>query len=637
MKYRLEIDGLRALAVLPVILFHAGVPLFKGGYVGVDIFFVISGYLITTILLNEVQQGKFSLKQFYERRFRRILPALFFVLACTYVLAYIWLIPAEMKVFSQSIAAVTLFSANMLFWLHGGYFDGASELKPLLHTWSLGVEEQFYLFFPLLLWLWWRLKIRHSVAYMFAVLFLLSLVTSEWMVQRDAMSAFYLLPFRAWELLAGSFAAYYLQNNQQSELNPKMLQIGSLAGLLMILVAMFFYDKGTLFPGLNALLPVTGTVFIILFATPSNGVGKLLSIKPMVQVGLISYSAYLWHNPLFAFARIRSESHIAGDATMWALSALSLVLAYFTWKYVEAPFRDKTKFTTKAIFKYSIAGSVIFFILGVGGHFYFRNAELSKFPEWEQLVRRNHCLLIPDDKRERHDDMCYANFDGQKNSRILLWGDSHAASLYQGLKPYADKNNMVVTQLNQSACPPILDRNLKLRANCSVLNNHVLEEVKKKHYDLIVLHSMWFFERDPRQFDEIAQGLEEGIHKIKQTAPQSQIVLISNTPRWHISADRSYYKSKTNKQTANGLYSKALTFPGLDKKLEEVARKQEIGFISPTRYLCDSQDNEYAYCLLSTDGSHDNLLYIDRDHMSRVGAEILVNKMAPDIQKQIMR
>lgn len=147
MKYRLEVDGLRALAVLPVILFHAGVPLFKGGYVGVDIFFVISGYLITTILLNEVQQGKFSLKQFYERRFRRILPALFFVLACTYVLAYIWLIPAEMKVFSQSIAAVTLFSANMLFWLHGGYFDGASELKPLLHTWSLGVEEQFYLFF----------------------------------------------------------------------------------------------------------------------------------------------------------------------------------------------------------------------------------------------------------------------------------------------------------------------------------------------------------------------------------------------------------------------------------------------------------------------------------------------------------
>jgi peptidoglycan/LPS O-acetylase OafA/YrhL len=216
MDYRREIDGLRALAVLPVILFHAGFDSFSGGFVGVDVFFVISGYLITTIILAELEQGKFSIVNFYERRARRILPALFLVMLVCLPFAWLWLLPIDMKDFSRSLIAVSVFVSNILFWRESGYFDTATELKPLLHTWSLAVEEQFYVVFPLLLILLWRLG-RRWILVTLGLAFFASLALSEWATYANRSAAFYLLPTRGWELLLGAFAAFYLSKSNHKD------------------------------------------------------------------------------------------------------------------------------------------------------------------------------------------------------------------------------------------------------------------------------------------------------------------------------------------------------------------------------------------------------------------------------------
>ena len=228
MKYRAEIDGLRALAVLPVILFHAGFEWFGGGFVGVDVFFVISGYLITTIIISEMAEEKFSIINFYERRARRILPALFFVMAACIPFAWLWLTPSDLKDFGQSLVAVSTFSSNILFWLESGYFDTTSELKPLLHTWSLAVEEQYYILFPIFLLLTWRLGIKW-VLILLSLLFFISLGVAQWGAYNKPFATFYLLPTRGWELLVGAFAAFYLKYNshlKSQTLNQALSLIG---------------------------------------------------------------------------------------------------------------------------------------------------------------------------------------------------------------------------------------------------------------------------------------------------------------------------------------------------------------------------------------------------------------------------
>jgi peptidoglycan/LPS O-acetylase OafA/YrhL len=214
MEYRREIDGLRALAVLPVILFHAGFTTFSGGFVGVDVFFVISGYLITTIILTELEQGTFSIVNFYERRARRILPALFVMMLACLPFAWFWLLPEDMKDFSQSLLAVSVFASNILFWRESGYFDSAAELKPLLHTWSLAVEEQYYMLFPLFLMATWRFGRRWILGSLIAVA-LASLALAQWGSLVKPAATFYLLPTRVWELLIGAFAAFYLSHKKQ--------------------------------------------------------------------------------------------------------------------------------------------------------------------------------------------------------------------------------------------------------------------------------------------------------------------------------------------------------------------------------------------------------------------------------------
>jgi peptidoglycan/LPS O-acetylase OafA/YrhL len=430
MDYRREIDGLRALAVLPVILFHAGFQTFSGGFVGVDIFFVISGYLITSIIIAELEAGTFTVINFYERRARRILPALFVVMFACLPFAWFWLLPGDMKEFSQSLIAVTAFVSNILFWKTIGYFDAATELRPLLHTWSLAVEEQYYLLFPPFLMLAWRFG-KNTVLAVLIVVTITSFALAQWGSVNKPAPGFYLLPTRGWELLVGAFIAIYFSKEIQPFQGKTINQVGGAAGLLLIGYAIFYFDKQTPFPGMYALVPTVGAALIILFATPQTWVGKLLASNIFVGVGLISYSAYLWHQPLLAFARHK----IPGEPSIWlmgTLSASAILLAFVSWKYVETPFRNKRRFSQRQIFAYGAAFGAFFIAVGLIGNqttgFVYRYekndrylASLQKSEVGKYVERRfGEFLMRPFDAAD-------------SRKKILIVGDSYAQDLVNAL------------------------------------------------------------------------------------------------------------------------------------------------------------------------------------------------------------
>jgi peptidoglycan/LPS O-acetylase OafA/YrhL len=356
MRYRREVDGLRAVAVLPVILFHAGFAPFRGGFVGVDVFFVISGYLITSIILGDLTSGKFSLANFYQRRARRILPALFLVMAVTTVFACMWMMPDELKNYGQSLVATALFSNNILLTITSGYWDLASLFKPLLHTWSVGVEEQYYILFPLFMLVAWRYARRYLVAIL-TFLLLLSLAAAAWGVRHAPIATFYLLPTRAWEILLGALIGYYLARARpvRLPLQSQVNQALSLLGLSAILASVYVFSEGYPTPGLMTLLPTGGAALIILFATEGTLVHRVLGSRVLVGIGLISYSLYLWHQPLFALARVYAAEP-PGPHVYLALIGATFVLSYFTWRFVEAPFRNGAIIPTRVVVSLSALG-----------------------------------------------------------------------------------------------------------------------------------------------------------------------------------------------------------------------------------------------------------------------------------------
>lgn len=455
-QYRSEIDGLRAVAVVPVILFHAGFSAFSGGYVGVDVFFVISGYLITSIIINQLAEGRFRLLTFYERRARRILPALFLVIACCIPFAMMWLPPLELKDFFQSIGASSVFASNILFWSESGYFNTANELKPLLHTWSLAVEEQYYILFPLFLMLFWRWG-RTLVLALLAIGFVISLGLAHWAADSAPTANFFLLPTRGWEILMGAFAAFYLARSARAEVPLWLANVLSLSGLGLIGVAVFLFDDITPFPSLWALAPTLGTLLIILFANAETLVGKLLSLRLLVLMGLISYSAYLWHQPLLAFARHYTLSHLTLD---WQISliALTFVLAYFSWKYVETPFRTAGKISRTTILRASAAVLPIGLAIGAVGHFTIKEptaliigGDTLEIPtRFRGIMRDGRNCSFPENIK---DDVCV--FEGERlaGSRpVLVLGDSHARVLTAALQVRPDMYSEMV-DLSASGCP----------------------------------------------------------------------------------------------------------------------------------------------------------------------------------------
>jgi peptidoglycan/LPS O-acetylase OafA/YrhL len=363
MKYRPEVDGLRALAVLPVVFFHAHFPFFDGGFIGVDVFFVISGYLITSILVEEIAERRFSLANFYERRARRILPALFLVIASSALAAPLFLDPTQFEDFGKSVAAVMFFVSNIFFWLQSGYFGTASETSPLLHTWSLAVEEQFYVLFPLLLLLIWRYA-RHHLWLIFGLLTFLSLGLAEWGWRNAAVGNFYLLPSRGWELLIGGIVALAFRRDWFSVVPRQLRSLVSIASLVALSATFVLFDENTPHPSLITLIPVLATAGIIATASPDNPVGRFLSLKPLVTIGLLSYSYYLWHQPIFAFIKLSAPERFL-PGLLFALTFVSLGIAYCSWKYCEQPFRNRNRTSRKKIFQFSAAGTVALTTVGI--------------------------------------------------------------------------------------------------------------------------------------------------------------------------------------------------------------------------------------------------------------------------------
>jgi peptidoglycan/LPS O-acetylase OafA/YrhL len=365
-EYRPDIDGLRMVAIVPVVLYHAGLPFLSGGYVGVDVFFVISGFLITRILHEEITQDRFSLVGFYERRVRRILPALIVVILATLLAGFMILPPEEFINLADSAIAASMFSSNFWFWIQtSDYFSSEAEFQLLLHTWSLAVEEQFYISFPILLWAisCWRKTITIWVV---ATLTVLSFLLAVIGVALDQPASFYLAPTRGWELGLGALLALGLS----PPLTPRWVrEVVAMAGFLAILTAIIFYDATTPFPGFAALLPCLGAAGLIWAGSQGRSLaGQVLSLEPVVSIGLLSYSLYLWHWPILAFLRLYvGDVNLSLSLASAGLSA-SLIAASLSWRYVERPFRRRAPdgFGRGQIFAFSGIATTAVLVLAVG-------------------------------------------------------------------------------------------------------------------------------------------------------------------------------------------------------------------------------------------------------------------------------
>ncbi len=443
MRYRADIDGLRAVAVVPVLFFHAGFGFFEGGFAGVDVFFVISGFLITSLIYDEIADGRFSLISFYERRARRIAPALLLVCLACIPFAWFWMLPEEANAFGKSLYFVNLFASNFLFWDEAGYFAASNELKPLLHTWSLAVEEQFYLLFPLLLW-GLRTRSRRTVLIVVASFSAVSFATTQVLPLFDPVANFYLLPSRFWELGAGSLLAIA---------GPDMARIGArygsslaAAGLLTILASYLFVSGSSQYPGWSTVPVVVGTVLVLAFSDGTNWTGRILSFRPLVVIGLGSYSLYLWHQPVFAFARLRSMQELS-PITYLLLIALTFGLAYISYRYVETPFRNRRRVSGEAIFKSTAAVGVV--VMAVGATFDHTNGLPQRAHDLGLMTELSSGLA------ERCNGSILAECQTSEMPEVAVWGDSLAMHLVDGI--ISSNPSVKLVQLNKNDCGPFLN------------------------------------------------------------------------------------------------------------------------------------------------------------------------------------
>jgi peptidoglycan/LPS O-acetylase OafA/YrhL len=433
--YRRDIDGLRAVAIIPVVFYHAGISLFGGGYVGVDIFFVISGFLISSVISKEIGEQRFSFVSFYDRRIRRIFPALFAVALFTAVGSLVLLQPNDLAVYGKSLLAMTLFISNIFFnraFAGDGYFGNAVEAQPLLHTWSLAVEEQFYIFFPIALIVLVR-RFKRRIPMILIAGICLSFAFSVWSVVHKPTAAFYLLPSRAWELLLGSFIA--LAPMRRIE-RPWIREAMAAVGLALIVVPIFAYTKDTVFPGMSAAAPCLGTALLICAGSSGKTiVGKVLSFSPFVGVGLISYSVYLWHWPIIVFTKYFLVSDLTPKAVTASVAA-SLLAGFLSYKFIERPFRGKTsRVSRRTLFASAVA--ISFVSMSIGAALYASHGAPQRFSAPVRALVTANGLAKAD-----YEEKC-SNFRanvrtptqidycviGYRPSNVFFMGDSHVQQL----------------------------------------------------------------------------------------------------------------------------------------------------------------------------------------------------------------
>jgi peptidoglycan/LPS O-acetylase OafA/YrhL len=463
---------------------------------------VISGYLITSIIISETTAGKFSIVRFYERRARRILPALFFMMAVCIPFAWLWLLPNEIKDFSQSLVAVSLFASNILFWQETDYFDAAAELKPLLHTWSLAVEEQYYVLFPLMIVAAWKLG-RRWVIILLGVAAATSLIAAQVGSLEYQAATFFLLPTRIWELAIGALIACNPHHPAGFDaIGKRARQALSALGLFLIVYAVFGFTRTTPFPSLYALVPTVGTALIILFGTPETVVGRVLGSRWLVGIGLISYSAYLWHQPLFVFARHRSLVGLS-DAVLVALAIASLPIAYFSWRFIEAPFRRPGLIGRQAVFGLAFAGSLAFIAVGTIGHLQegFRG-RLPPNIEWVSLgdkIRYSGDICRESIVEVDGVVACEFGDSGSKES-LFLYGDSHAFAVTAELHRRFVAERIKGIRIAAKDCdvlPQVFDRReIQPLGMCETRFSNLVRYVRDRSGEMIVI-SRWTFRLFP--------------------------------------------------------------------------------------------------------------------------------------------
>ena len=508
--YRRDIDGLRGIAVLAVVLYHAGVPFLRGGYVGVDVFFVISGYLISALIYRDLTQGKFSLRSFYERRAKRILPALLTVVSAFTLLGTLLLAPRELEVLSaQSISALTS-TSNIFFWLRTSYFAPHAELKPMLMTWSLGVEEQFYLLFPLLLgWIWnlGRRKILLSLAALTAVSFSVSIIQ----VSFYPSASFFLLTSRWWELGLGTIVGIHgVSRTEQASgrLAVWRREVLGIAGILGVLASALLYNSTTPFPGAAALLPVVASL-MLLTSKGSWVNSNILSSRLLVGAGLISYSLYLWHWPILSLAQYCAGDALAPLPTA-CLVALAFVAATASYFFVEQPFRRMPR-TSRTLRRFALASALcsipaFVFLAGRGWP--------SRYPVAAAIEQEAHSPSL---------ETCTAQ-DGQSlpvtsrgcssikgHPSIAIMGDSHAASLNRYLQSALESRGWSVAQFTKNSCPPLglVAPSSGERENCVAFSQNSLAQViKDPNVKTVVLAGYWLTNFPP--FTEHGRYVAEG-------------------------------------------------------------------------------------------------------------------------------
>jgi peptidoglycan/LPS O-acetylase OafA/YrhL len=623
LTYRRDIDGLRAVAVLLVLFDHLHTRV-SGGFIGVDVFFVISGYLISAGILSEMASGTFSIVAFYERRIRRIFPAMLAVLLATSVLAYLYLIPSELTGYASSLLAALFSVSNFVFWHQGGYFNGNDFVRPLLHTWSLAVEEQFYIFFPLFLvavrrWSPQRLKI--AIWILAAASFVCSCV---WL-RVDSGADFYLAPFRAWELLVGTI----LSQNYLPPLRSSWARnLGSLAGILLILVPSFVMSGDSAFPGYNALWPCVGASLIILAGEHgSSVVGSVLSSRPVVFIGLISYSLYLWHWPIIAFQD--SNSFLmpnTGRYVKLVIALLSLVIATLSWRFIETPFRKgRLRPARRPLFV--MAGGAVAVLSLLGLVFFASRGLPTRFqPEAIALMQR----VDPDAEAQQIEAPgCFLTSEGQRfnqaacfpqgssRPQLLLLGDSHAALLYRSLS--AVYPEVEVGQATAADCRPLWHQPAGDRPYCSKIGDFIFGDYLLKHHpDTIVLAGRWRDYEMPALGDTIAWFQQHHLRvvvvgpAIEWDAPLPRVLIFSM--RAHDPAQIEQHRSRPPQ--------------ALDAVMESLAQNTwHVPYISEYRDLCQSGSVPGGSLTCPAYAAPNVPLLFDRDHLGTQGSILFAHSI----------
>ena len=635
-NYRAEIDGLRALAILPVLLYHIGVAGFGGGFVGVDIFFVISGYLITSIILREKSQDNFSLANFYERRARRILPALFAVILACICLSYFWMAPAQMKEFGLSAVSAIFFISNVFFLKHSSYFDAASGEMPLLHTWSLAVEEQYYIAFPIFILLTWRFGFKAMFSMIVGML-VISLALSEYGWRNHNTANFFLIPFRAWEILAGSVCAFVLFKKEQIKANEILAIIGAAA----VITSVFLFNHKTPFPSLYTLLPVGGTVLLILFCTPATMIGKLLSSRVMVFFGLISYSLYLWHQPILAFYRIRFMDEYTIVHQLGIL-ALSIVLGYLSWKFIETPFRQKSKTSTPIQSKKSqkwvfwASGSSMACLAALGAGIYLSNGladrntfDNRKMSDVEQLVQNNYGLS-KDCLSFNLSENCRTTKEAPE---VLLWGDSFAMHLGQAL--LSAEKDIKMVQMTQYSCPPLIEfsvliPNKKEAEKCISFNRKVMKFIAENpSIKKVVISSEISYLINQKALGKNGKLVSLNQNQLSQHFLQTvkevnkmdrEVLFVSPTPRDGRDLGKCVFKKNMFGGDIQDCSFRRTEYSATAQKAFDVSEKikSQVNTLMLADLICDEE-----MCHSSVGGMP---IYRDAGHLSYAGAAIIGSK-----------